>query len=478
MIDFSVLENYRENNRIEAKKALGGLPHSIWETYSAFANTLGGLILLGVEEYKDKTLHTVDLPAPEEMVHEFWSKVNDPRFASVNILSAGDVAIHEVAGDHIIVISVPRAERTDKPVFVEGDRNTGTYRRSGEGDCRCSRDEIQTMLRDAARRTQDMRVLDDLPPEILDMESLHGFRALVGAARPGHRLLSLSDADFLAEVNALAPGVDGTLCPTAAGLLMFGSVDAIRRAYPHCELLLIEEEPSGARSVTIRASERGQSGNLFGFYAAAYARILAHVSLPSDADAQETPLHQALREALANCLVNADYYSKSPVTVLLRPQRISFSNPGMFRVPLQNARDQGVSDPRNAVLHRLFNLIDPGEHGGSGIPLILRTWRALGFSEPVFAQRMDPDRSVLSLPLIDADPARPSKAARTTVSGVAGRDIVIQFLTDQAFADAEEVALETGLSVPDTEELLKNLIDEDLVVAEIEDFGTLYRLRA
>ena len=71
MIDLNNLETYRENNRIEAKKALGGLPHSIWETYSAFANTLGGVILLGVEEYRDKTLHTVDLPDPEKLVKEF-----------------------------------------------------------------------------------------------------------------------------------------------------------------------------------------------------------------------------------------------------------------------------------------------------------------------------------------------------------------------------------------------------------------------
>ena len=38
MIDFSNLEKYRENNRIEAKKATGGLPRSIWETTQPLSN--------------------------------------------------------------------------------------------------------------------------------------------------------------------------------------------------------------------------------------------------------------------------------------------------------------------------------------------------------------------------------------------------------------------------------------------------------
>ena len=185
MIDLTRLEQYRENNRIEAKKALGGLPHSIWETYSAFANTLGGIILLGVEEYRDKTLHTVDLPDPEAMAAEFWTLVNDPNKASVNILTPSDVRIEIVNGHRIILINVPRAQRFDKPVYVDGDPNTGTYWRSGEGDHRCSAEQIAAMRRDAALRTQDMCPVRQLDLAALYTDALADYRRRLSERRPG-----------------------------------------------------------------------------------------------------------------------------------------------------------------------------------------------------------------------------------------------------------------------------------------------------
>lgn len=149
MIDFNNIEKYRENNRIEAKKALGGLPKSIWETYSAFANSVGGVILLGVEEYKDKSLHVVNLPEPEKLVAEFWELVNNPKVVSANILSEEDVIIREDEGCRFISIEVPRADRKELPVYIDGNPWTGSYCRNGEGDYRCTKEEIEAMMREA-----------------------------------------------------------------------------------------------------------------------------------------------------------------------------------------------------------------------------------------------------------------------------------------------------------------------------------------
>lgn len=144
MIDFNNLESYRENNRIEDKKALGGLPKSIWETYSSFANTQGGVILLGVGEKSDHSFELFDLPDPEKLVKDFWDGVNNRTMVSVNVLSNRQVEIHEVDGCRIISISVPKADRRDRPVYLGENPLTGTYRRNGEGDYRCTREEVQT----------------------------------------------------------------------------------------------------------------------------------------------------------------------------------------------------------------------------------------------------------------------------------------------------------------------------------------------
>ena len=146
MLDWEHLEQYKENNRLEAKKAQGGLPESIWETYSAFANAQGGLILLGVIETEDKSFASVELPDPDQLAADFWNSLSRPGMVSENILEPDDVQIVEAEGHDIVVIRIPKATKKQRPIYIGNDLWSGTYRRSGEGDYRCTTDEIQRML--------------------------------------------------------------------------------------------------------------------------------------------------------------------------------------------------------------------------------------------------------------------------------------------------------------------------------------------
>ena len=125
------------------------MPRSLWETYSSFANTSGGLIVLGVEE-RGRQLHVVGVPNPDKLLEDLWNAVNNPKKVSSNILSERDVEIVRLEGKAVVSIAVPRADRHVRPVFIENNPLTGTYRRNHSGDYRCSYEAVRSMMRDAA----------------------------------------------------------------------------------------------------------------------------------------------------------------------------------------------------------------------------------------------------------------------------------------------------------------------------------------
>ena len=104
------LARYRENYRLEAKSARGGLPRSVWESYSAFANSAGGLILLGAEERSDGTLAPTGVSDVFRLLDDFWNTINNEQKVSVNVLLDEDVRVLEEDGVKLLPLRVDGKE--------------------------------------------------------------------------------------------------------------------------------------------------------------------------------------------------------------------------------------------------------------------------------------------------------------------------------------------------------------------------------
>lgn len=209
---------------MEVKKARGGLPVSLWDTYSSFANCYGGVIILGVREDGEKRWKTTGLKRAEKekLLKDFWDTVNNYKKVSINLLSDDDVRIYDVGEDIVMVIYVPMAKREQKPVFINDDMFGGTFKRNYEGDYRCTRLQVKSMLRDQTESTMDMRIVESMTIGQLDQDTIQSYRNRHRSFKPGHPWANLNDEEYLQKIGAAEKGKDGSVHPTAAGLLMFG----------------------------------------------------------------------------------------------------------------------------------------------------------------------------------------------------------------------------------------------------------------
>ena len=462
--NISHFDEYREDNRREVKKANGGLPNSLWDTYSAFANCYGGVIILGVKEEEDGSWRTTGLKNAAKLRKDFWDTINNPKKVNLNLLSDDDIQTYTIGADKnvVMVIHVPMAKREQKPVYINNDIFNGTFRRNFEGDYHCTRLQVKAMLRDQTERTMDMEILEKVSIEDLNYDTIHGYRNSHRTLKEGHPFERLSDREYLRSIGAAAIShEDGELHPTAAGMLMFGNEYDIVRHFPEYFLDYREELNSAIRWTDRLQSSSGEwSGNVCDFYFRVYNKLIKDIKVPfklvGGERIDDTPVHKALREALANCLINADYYGVRGVVVRKEADKIVFSNPGYIRTGKKQMRLGGESDPRNKSLMKMFNLINIGERAGSGVPNIFNVWNDEGFVEPEIEERFDPDRTVLSLSFVKKQAKKTSdkKQAKKTKENI---EMIKKYLEEYGESKTNDIAEHINLSPARTRALLKEI---------------------
>jgi len=403
-----LIAELRESSEIECKKSKKDLPKDVWETYSAFANTYGGTIFLGLTELKDGSFEVSGVVDAAAIKKRLFDSLNNSEKVSVNLLTDSNVEELDIEGKVVLRITVPKAHRKVKPVYINNNPKLGCYVRHHEGDYRADEEALQRMWAEKGHEPRDAQFLLNYDLNDIDQDTLKRYRQIFQTRQPEHKFNSLDDKEFLRKLGGWKrdrnSGEEGL---TLAGLLMFGDGTSIKEYLAHYHLDYIEREDAdkSSRYVDRLTLDGSWSGNLYDFYLKVYRKLTTDIkvrfNLESDERKDTTPVHEAIREALVNTLAHADFACHKAITIVKRPDMFGFRNPGLMRIPITKAIEGGESDCRNSAIHDMFRMVGLSERLGSGVNSIFSNWSSQHWQLPKLYELVETEQTLLELRMID-----------------------------------------------------------------------------
>lgn len=388
---------YGERLHLECKKAESVLPKSVWETYSSFANTDGGLILFGVEEHlhesdPQKRFTFVNIENTNQRIIDFWNTINSEK-VSANILVDANVGTCEIEGKNIMWIEVPRANYQQKPVYINGNPMKGSFKRNNEGDYHCTEDEVKAMIRDASDSGNDGGLLEGYTMDDIDLAALRSYRIEFEHRNPEHIWNGLEDLEFLKNMGGYSIDRNtGKGWLTTAGLLMFGKGLSVRERFDNIRMDYIDKSNlrSGERWSDRLTYDGLWENNLYNFVRLVLPKLVSSLRRPFQLEGMvridDTVVHKAVREALVNMVIHSDYMITGILKIEKTDRSFVFSNPGTLKLAVQEIYEGGHSVARNPRIQIMFRMIGLGDNIGSGFPTILHAWKAENWRKPDLSQ--------------------------------------------------------------------------------------------
>ncbi len=374
---------------IEFKEASWEVPKSALSTVSAFANTKGGHLVFGIKE-QNGTFSISGVVQADKVQNDFLGQVRDPNKFSVFLPIEGQLQTHDE--EVIIVFYVPEAQRSEKPVFLDGNPKKSYIRRGGRDDT-CTGDELIRFIRDASNTRYDGDLLPDLSIDhCFDKSTLHWYRQRHSERSPG-RHEQLSDIEFL-QLMACVAEKNHQMIPTRAGVLVFGTDAAFRQILKRPIVdFQVYREPKSGYSAQARWADRltpVPEENLIKTWQALVGFYTRHADHPFAIDpgslrrTDDPPDYVSFREATINLLIHQDFGDQMrwPTIRFFRDQS-EFFNPGDAFSSIEQLIDPGEKPVRNPSVVAAFRRIGLSDQAGSGVGAIFASWRRLGNVPPI-----------------------------------------------------------------------------------------------
>lgn len=398
--DINTLLQVGERISFECKKCENQIPKSVWETYSSFANTVGGIIVLGITEHMEepdqaKRFEITGVNNPTKLKKEFFDTLNSNK-VNRNILIEEDVDIVEYEGHSLLVINIPQVDYRQRPIYINGNMMNGSFKRNYEGDYHCTEDDVKAMIRDANDSGNDSVLMENYTMDDIDANTLAAYRNRFRTANMDHVWNDYSDKDFLLNMggyiidrNTHREGL------TLAGLLMFGKGLSIRERFDNIRMDYIDMtnlQPDSRWSDRLTYDGRWEN-NLYNFFMTVQSKLIKDLKRPFRLEGMEriddTSIHKAVREALTNLVIHSDYMITGVLKVEKHDDCFVFSNPGSLKIPVMDIYAGGHSKARNPNMQAMFRMIGFGDNIGSGFPTILNAWKKENWRQPCLIENQD-----------------------------------------------------------------------------------------
>jgi ATP-dependent DNA helicase RecG len=289
-----VLADLRElgidHQTVEAKRAERALPTTIWETLSAFATAIGGLILLGVDEETGFAVTGIADPARlMAALQSACAEMEPPLRAQIEVIP------HESGS--VIVAQIPAVPRDQRPCYREGrGPYDGSFVRVGDADQKLERPEVDDML--SGRSGEDHSRRPALAEALLDPATASVFASSVRAT--SDRYADQSDEAILRAWNVL---LDSGL--SVAGFLTLGNSPQNLSSLAR---IAYRRLPRAGANPDTRFTGDHLEGTLGQLLEDALARLgkdlVAQVVRNGDVFDETDVPREALREVVANALLH------------------------------------------------------------------------------------------------------------------------------------------------------------------------------
>ena len=351
-----------ENATAEFKE---NFDREVIETAAAFANTNGGVILIGVSDQREIRGITVGKETLRDVSNRI-SQSTEPRV----VLEIESV---DLEGKSVLLIRI--AECRIKPVSVKGV----CYRRVGNSNRVMSPQEIAQMHLNTVGQSWDQLSVTRAGIDDIADKKVEWYLTRRETTRNVAKPQDMSLTALLRNID----GLSDEETPTHAGILFFGKYP--QRFFQNAQLRVVRFKGT---SVTHPVIDRLDcSGALWEMVDAAEEFIRKNIRLLSlrtsksfqRDDKFEYPL-EALREAIINALIHHNYQKHSDVRVFIFDNRVEVINPGTF--PEGVSPDAPVHEPVNPILSQFMYDVGFIERYGSGIRMMKRLSEEWGNKAP------------------------------------------------------------------------------------------------